>query len=239
MKILAIGAHPDDIEVCCFGTLAKFAQGKDNKILIAVTCKGNAGTKELNGAEISKVRFQEAKKAADLIGAEYTNLGFGDSQVFFNQESLTVFINLIRRVNPDLIITHPPNEVNLHNDHYLTHQLVLSASIWATHHNLEMKTEFSPIEKAASIFYFEQFPGGFEGPITHYVDITSTFEIKKKALSFHQSQISFTGKLTGVNIAEEMELIAKKRGMECGVKYAEAFQELTKYPHVRTERLLP
>lgn len=212
MKILAIGAHPDDVEVCCFGTLAKFAQEslineattkENNKIFIAVTCKGNAGTKELNGEQITKIRSQEAKKAADLINAEYINLGFGDGQVFFNQESLTTFINLIRKIEPEIIITHPP------------------------------------IEKAAAIFYFEQFPGGFEGPITHYVDITSTFEIKKKALSFHQSQIQFTKKLGGVDMLEEMELTAKKRGMECGALYAEAFQELTKYPHVRAKRFLP
>ncbi len=239
MKVLAIGAHPDDVEVCCFGTLAKFAKEKDNKVFIAVTCKGNAGSKELKGADISKIRLQEAKKAADLIGAEYTNLGFGDGQVFFNQKSLGIFINLIRRIDPEVIITHPPNEKDLHNDHFFTHQIVLSASIWATHHNLEIETSFPPIERAPSIFYFEQFPSGFDGPITHYVDISSTFEIKKKALSFHQSQISFTKKLTGVDMLEEMELTARKRGMECGVKYAEAFQELTKYPHVRAKRILP
>ena len=239
MKILAVGAHPDDIEVCCFGTLAKFAKEENNEIFIAVSCRGNAGTKELSGEEISKIRFEEAKKAADLISAEYVNLGFGDGQIFFNQESLTVFIDLMRGIEPDVIITHSPVEKDLHNDHFYTHQLVLSSSIWATHHNLEMETKYHPIDKTAAIFYFEQFPYGFEGFPTHYVDISSVFEIKRKAMFLHRSQIQFTKKLTGVDMLEEIEIVAKKRGMECGVKYAEAFQELTKYPHVKPERFLP
>ena len=227
------------MEICCFGTLAKFAREKKHSIFIAVTCRGNAGTKELSSKEIAGIRIKEAKKAAALIGAEYINLGIGDGQVFFDQENLTILINLIRRINPDIIITHNPSEQDLHNDHFCTQQLVLSASIWATHHNIEMGTKFPPIDNSAVIFYFEQFLSGFDGPITHYVDIGSVFEIKKKALSFHKSQLQFAKKLTGVDMAEEMELNARKRGMECGVKYAEAFQELTKYPHVRPARLLP
>lgn len=238
MTILAAGAHPDDIEICCAGTLAKYAQ-EDHKVYISVTCRGNGGTKHLSVNEIVKIRAEEAKGAATVIGGELIMLNFGDGEVFHNRESLTTFIDLIRRTKPDIIFTHSPEEKDWHNDHSITRQLIIDASIWATHRNLGMKTAYPSTEITPSLFYFEPYITGFNSFPTHYVDITSTFEIKKKALSMHKSQISFLKELFGPDPLEYVEMRARIYGLQSGVRYAEAFKELNIYPRVRTFRLLP
>lgn len=238
MTILAAGAHPDDIEITCAGTLAKYAQ-EGHRVCISVTCRGNAGTKHLSADKIVRIRAEEAKKAAEVIGGELIMLNFGDGEVFHDRESLTAFIELIRRTKPDVIITHSPEEKDWHNDHYITRQLIIDASIWATHCNLGMKTTYSPTEITPSLFYFEPYITGFNSLPTHYVDITSTFEIKKKALSMHKSQISFLKELFGPDPLEYIEMRARIYGFQSGVKYAETFKELNIYPRVRTYRLLP
>ena len=238
LRVLAAGAHPDDIEICCAGTLARYVE-EGHKTFISITCRGNAGTLDVSREEIVKIRAKEAKKAAEIIGAELIMLNFGDAELFYNKESLEVFIDLVRQVKPDVIITHPPEEENWHNDHLLTRRLIMDASLWATHHNLRMKLKYPPAEITPSLFYFDQYMNGFGlGPM-HYVDISATFEIKKEALSQHQSQLSFLGKLYGPNFLEYVEIMAKLRGYQCGVKYAEVFRELAIYPRVRPYRVLP
>ena len=236
MKILAVGAHPDDVELNCYGTLARYAEDTNNEIHIAVVCRGNAGTKEkMSGEELAAIRRKEAEKAAGIIGAPYTNLGVGDGQLFFTEEYFGKFLELIRSVAPEIILTHSPAEIDWHNDHFFTQQLVLSASIWATHQNIAVPTEHPPVDRCAAIFYW----GKFEGSVMHFVDITDTFEKKKQALACHESQLKSQNDLFGFDLLESIEIGARQRGSECGVRYAEAFQELTKSPHVRPARLLP
>lgn len=236
MKILAVGAHPDDVELRCYGTLARYAEDSGNEIHIAAVCRGNAGTKEkIDGEKLAAIRRKEAEQAAGIIGARYTNLGVGDGQLFFDEEKFGRFLELVRSIAPDVILTHPPSDIDWHNDHYFTQQLVISASIWATHQNIGVPTEHPPVDRYAAIFYW----GKFDGPVTHYVDITRTFEKKKQALACHESQLKSQSDLLGADLMEGIEMAARQRGNECGVKYAEAFQELTKSPHVRPARLLP
>ncbi len=237
-RVLAAGAHPDDIEICCAGTLRKYAE-EGHKTFISVICRGNAGTLDASAEEIVKIRAKEAKKAADIIGAELIMLDFGDAELFYNKEALAVFIDLVRQVKPDVIITHPPEEKNWHNDHLLTCRLMMDASLWATHHNLRMELKYPPTEVTPSLFYFDQYMRGFDFGPTHYVDISSTFEIKKEALSQHQSQLSFLGKLYGPDFLEYVEIMARLRGCQCGVRYGEAFRELAVYPRVKPYRVLP
>ncbi|MBQ7224838.1 MAG: PIG-L family deacetylase [Clostridia bacterium] len=70
MNILAIGAHPDDIENSCGGTLAKYAK-LGHKVFTATATNGNVGSSTLSMEEIARVRKEEARRAAAHIGAEY------------------------------------------------------------------------------------------------------------------------------------------------------------------------
>ena len=77
MNVLAIGCHPDDLEINAGGTLAKCAKRGD-KVTMVTLANGSAGHKILSKEEIVKVRLEEAKKAAAVIGAEYVCLGLDD-----------------------------------------------------------------------------------------------------------------------------------------------------------------
>lgn len=238
LTVLAVGAHPDDIEIGCAGTLARYAQ-EGHKVYISIITRGNAGTKHLSAGEIVKIRAEEAKKAAQIIGAELIMLGFGDAEIFHNKEYLTAFIDLVRRTRPDVIITHPQEEKNFHNDHFLTRQLIIDASMWATHRNLDMDLKYPPSEVIPSIFFFDQYINGFAQRPTHYVDITSTIEVKKKAFLQYKSQAGFLKELFNTDFSEYIELVARLRGLQCGVQYAEAFCQLNEYPRIRPYRVLP
>ena len=80
---------------------------------------------------------------------------------------------------------------------------------------------------------------GFNTNPTHYVDITNTFEIKKKAISQHKSQLDFLSKLFKQDFLEVIELQARFRGIQCGVKYAEAYTECSVYHRIKSYRVLP
>ncbi len=238
LTILAVGAHPDDIEIGCAATLAKYVQ-EQHKVYICIVSRGNAGTKHLTTEEIVPIRLGEAKRAARMIGAELITLGFGDAELFHDKEHLARFIDLVRQKRPDVIITHPREDENFNNDHALTCQLVIDAGIWATHRNLDMDLQYPPAEVIPSVFFFEQYVSGFARRPTHYVDVTSTLEIKKRALSEHKSQMDFLEEMFATDFAEYVELIARLRGLQCGVRYAEAFYQLNEYPRIRPYRVLP
>ncbi len=76
-RILAVGAHPDDIELQCAGTLAKFA-ARGDQVFMAISTNGELGSAKLSKAEIARVREREARASAGVIGAELIWLGYPD-----------------------------------------------------------------------------------------------------------------------------------------------------------------
>src|SRR5262245_51661138 len=107
MRVLAVGAHPDDIEFLCAGTLAKYAQRGD-KVTMAISTNGEVGSSTLSNDEIAKVREQEARASAAIIGAELVWLGYRDEFLYDNEETRLRYIDLVRECRPDVIITHDP-----------------------------------------------------------------------------------------------------------------------------------
>ena len=96
LNILAIGAHPDDIELSCGGTLAKYAK-LGHKVFTATATNGNIGSATLSMEEIAKIRKEEARRAASIIGAEYVCLDYDDEMFFEDRAARIAFINLIKR----------------------------------------------------------------------------------------------------------------------------------------------
>lgn len=79
LRVLAVGAHPDDIEICCAGTLARYAQD-GHRVFISIICRGNAGTLGKSAEEIVKIRAEWARKAANITEAEFVMLNFGGAE---------------------------------------------------------------------------------------------------------------------------------------------------------------
>ena len=93
MNILAVGAHPDDVEILCSGTLLKYAQRGDSVFVMYAT-DGAAGQVEMTTEEVTALRKEEAKEACKLIGAEMLWAGFPDEMLLDSEASRLKFIEL-------------------------------------------------------------------------------------------------------------------------------------------------
>lgn len=238
MNILAIGAHPDDIESSCGGTLAKYAK-LGHKVFTATATNGNVGSATLPMDEIAAIRKEEARRAAAVIGAEYICLDYDDEMFFEDKAARLAFINLVRYCKADIILTHNPEDYN--PDHELTSKIINDIAVMIPVEKI--KTKEPAYDKIPIIAYFEPVNGlGFVP--TEYVDITETMEIKMEMCAQHKSQVAwmqdnYKDTLEGKDFFENYRTIAKYRGIQCGVEYAEGFRMANDAFRVVPYRVLP
>lgn len=233
MNILAVGAHPDDIEALCGGTLAKYSK-QGHKVFMAHLCSGNMGGGNISPEKLADIRDKEAKNAAAIIGAEVMKPVAGDLELYPSREMRIKVVDIIRQLKPDVIITHSPADYM--PDHVITGQLVFDAAFTAT---LPLyKTRYPAHEKITPIYYMDTLAGlGFEPDC--YVDITEFFEIKKLMWLAHESQYKW---LEGHHKSDPVKLIERMsgfRGLQCGVEYAEGFKMVKVWGRVPAHGLLP
>lgn len=240
MNILAIGAHPDDVETMCAGTLAKYAS-QGHKIFIATATSGNIGSARHSMEEIARIRKQEAANSAALIGAEYICLDYDDEMFYETKEVRLAFINLVRHCKADVIFTHNPHDYN--PDHELTSKIINDIAVMIPIAHL--KTEEPPHDVIPSIWYWEPVNGMNFQP-TDYVDITDFFETKMKMLNCMESQKAWMSdnyaSLRGdeERFFDTIRILSEFRGMQSGCKYAEGFVRALDGMRTRfTERVLP
>ncbi|NLB42982.1 MAG: PIG-L family deacetylase [Clostridiales bacterium] len=234
MNILAIGCHPDDIEVSCAGTLAKFAQRGD-KVTVAHVCNGNMGHVVIPPDELRVMRANEAKKAGELAGIEVVSLDIGDLLANGGDiEQRDKVMELIRTYQPDAIITHAPTDY--HTDHVAVNKLVFDATYVAS--CVQYKPGVSQVANVTPLFYMDNFAGSNFNP-TEYVDITDTIDLKIQMLECHESQLKWMRDHDGMDFADFVRTCSKFRGYQCGVPYAEAFTQAFVYPKIVPRRILP
>src|SRR5690242_11645815 len=110
MRVLAVGAHPDDLEILCGGTLARYVQDGHEVVMCHATT-GNRGSFVHTCEEVARIRSAEAKRAAELCGAEEATLGLSDGEVSAaDPEQQRLVVDLVRETQPDVIITHSPGD---------------------------------------------------------------------------------------------------------------------------------
>jgi LmbE family N-acetylglucosaminyl deacetylase len=198
MNILAIGAHPDDIELGCAGTLHKYSRGGHNVYLYVMTEGGQAGD--------PLCRRREQMKAAAAIGARQVFWGgFQDTQLTVSKEIISAIEAVVRKVRPDEVY------VNYHDDSHQDHRALAQCVISATRY----------IKRV--LFYEDYTSLNFEPDI--FVDIKEVLEKKIRILKIHRSQV-FRDYPTELNMIESVRAIANFRGFQGKVKYAEGFKAL-------------
>ena len=232
-RILAVGAHPDDLEIVCAGTLAKYA-GQGAHISMAVATDGSAGHMLIPPKELAEIRHREVEKAAGLIGADFYWLGFVDEMLFEDIETRLRFVELIRQAKPDAILTHYPQDY--HPDHRVVSRLMFDASFESGLKNIQTETQYHP--GVQPLYYFDTITGANFHP-TEYVDITDTFEVKMEMLACCESQVKWLKDHDNVDLLHMTETLVRARGYQCGVKYAEAFRPDPVWPRPRPYRVLP
>ena len=233
MRILAVGAHPDDLEILCGGTLAKYSD-KGHKVFMAHLCNGNLGGSDIEPEKLAGIRDKEAKKAAEVIGAEVLGPIAGDLDLFATREMRREVVDIIRFSKPDVIFAHSPNDYM--PDHVITGKLVFDAAFTATLPNY--KSRYETHEPIVPIYYLDTMAGiGFEP--SDYVDITDYIEIKKKMLLCHESQQKWIKGHHSAEAVSLLEKVAKFRGVQCGIEYAEAFKKLNVWGRIGMGNFLP
>src|SRR5262245_25242878 len=129
LRLLIIGAHPDDADYAAGGTAALYRAAGHVVQMVSMT-NGDAGHQTLRGPELARRRRAEAEAAGAVIGATYTVLDNHDGQLLPTLENRCQVIRLIRSFGPDLVLTHRPNDY--HPDHRYASQLVQDAAYMVT-----------------------------------------------------------------------------------------------------------
>ncbi|MFD0712916.1 PIG-L deacetylase family protein [Paenibacillus sp. GCM10027626] len=218
MNILAVGAHPDDLEISCAGTLAKLKRA-GHHIIMCNACKGDKGHYHIPPDELTEIRRKEALASAALISSEVLTLGFGDGELLAeSQENRMKFIDLVRYARPDIVITHAPNDYM--PDHIAVSQLMFHATFFATLPSF--RTENPAADKVPALYYMDNL-SGLEFNPTFYVDVTDTFQTKLDMLEKHQSQLVWLKEHDQVDIMDFVTTFGKTRGIQAGCTYAEGF----------------
>jgi LmbE family N-acetylglucosaminyl deacetylase len=234
MRVLAIGAHPDDLETLCGGTLARFVR-EDHEVFMCHATTGDKGSFTHTSEEVSRIRTGEARRAAEICGAASITLGLPDGEVIAaDSAQRRLFVDLVRDVRPDLIITHSPGDYN--TDHNETSKLVFDSSFRAT---VPLFVTDRPCHDKVTPIYFVDTLSGLGFAPTEFVDITNVIDIKEAMLRAHESQLAWARAHDNVDLVELMKTMSAFRGQQCGVGYAEGFAPCLTGLRCSTRRLLP
>jgi LmbE family N-acetylglucosaminyl deacetylase len=198
VNILAIGAHPDDIEYGCAGMLAKYAK-KEHAVFMFVASDGALGGD-------AAVRRREQEESAQILGVRKVFWGeYRDTEVPLSRDLIVRIETVIRQVEPRMIFVNSPEDT--HQDHRHLAQCAMSA------------TRYVPN------FLFFEVPSTIEFRPNCYTDIADVLDTKLASLAAHRSQVTKTN-IEDLTILELAKSSANFRGIQARVKYAEAFQSV-------------
>ncbi len=221
---LSINAHPDDAEAWNAGAL-KLLKNKGYKIVIATMTGGDLGGCNMDMEETAKVRFEEAKKAAAVLDAEYYTLGGVDGFLFDSKEFRLKVISLIRKVGAGVIFTHLATDY--HSDHRTTANIVEAAAMVSSLDTVPVKEKpvpITPLLYHTSPLTLSDPLGSQIVPPHFYVDVTSVIETKRKMLEYHVSQIDLMKHMHKIDDFFGFVLEGNRNyGKNAGVEYAEVY----------------
>jgi N-acetylglucosamine malate deacetylase 1 len=217
VDILAIAAHPDDVELTCGGTLIRAAAQGYRTGVVDLT-GGETGT---HGSR--SLRSQEAARAAEVMGvAERQNANLPDAALFNTNESRRVVVELIRQFRPRVVIL--PYPIGRHPDHRIASELCRDASYLAGLRNYPADGKPHRPDKVLYTLAYR------EDPVkpTFVVDISAEFDAKLAAIRCYASQ--FDGKMAageifpaGEDIYENVRLHCARAGSLIRVAYGEPY----------------
>tara|TARA_B100000780_G_scaffold279108_1_gene255647 strand:- start:3769 stop:4491 length:723 start_codon:yes stop_codon:yes gene_type:complete len=221
IDILAIGAHPDDVELGCGGTIAKHISQGQSVAIIDLT-RGELGTR---GS--IEIRDLESRKAADiLLVKDRFNLGLRDGWIENNEDSQLSLISFLRHLRPKIVLCTAPND--RHPDHVISSKLIVDACFKSGLKKIETQWEGKTQHayRPVNLYHYIQF---YDLSADFTVDISDHFETKMKAINAHSSQfydpLSVDSK-TLISSKEFYDSISARSiewGRSMGTAYGEGF----------------
>ncbi len=202
LKVLVVGAHPDDPETMCGGTIIVLAE-QGHEVVSAYLTKGEAGIPGKSHEEASKIRSAEAIEACKIMNAKPKFLTQIDGSSEITPARYEEVHDFLEKENPDIVITHW--SIDTHRDHRICSSLVYDAWLHSG--------------KRFSLYYCEAMSGMQSQNFipTDYMDISNVIDKKLEACYMHESQHVEEWYKTSHGTMETF------RGLEAGCKYAEAF----------------
>ena len=222
--VLAVYAHPDDADVACGGTLARWARA-GGAVHLLVCTDGGKGTTDatIDPARLAARRAAELESSSALIGlATVDNLGFPDGELLDSDEFRRTLVERVRALRPDVVCGHDPTAVFFGQD-YFNHR----------DHRIAGAALLDAVAPAAALPHY--FPDA--GPPhqvsrvllsatlepNEWVDISDTIDTKASAVGCHRTQFAGQDGWAG----EAVRRRAAEEGRRAGVPYAEGFRRLT------------
>ncbi len=240
VNVLAFGAHGDDLEMFCGGTLARCAARGDRVFMCVVT--DGRGRPKGDPDQIAAIRKAEAQASADVIGAELIWLGVPDGDLKTDDATRHLFIETIRRTSPDIIITHPADDY--HPDHRNTNYLTLDASQVARTANYP--SQYPPHRGQVPVAFMDS-ERGINFIPEEYVDVSDVWATKLKMLDCHVSQLMPEGYDPNFQLPDPKDnlfhhyvsVLSGFRGLACSIAYAEGFRYWQAANRILPARILP
>ena len=216
VDIIALGAHPDDAELGCGGTLIKLKKA-GYKTAIADLTEG-----ELGSRGTVEQRYEESAGAAEVLQLDFrTNLKIPDGNIEVNQENKLKVIRLIRKTRPKLILA--PYHEDRHPDHGHSSQLITESWFYAG--VKKILPDLPPHRPYRILYYMAK----YEFTPSFVINITDEFDLKFKALASYKSQFfnpDWPQEQTFISskwFMDSVEFRARHFGWMAGVKYGEPF----------------
>lgn len=240
-RILAIHAHPDDVEILAGGTMALLTAA-GHAITIATMTAGDCGSAELSSEEISAVRQEEARAAAALIGATYHCCGFGDLAIFSDAASRRRVTEVLRLMRPDIVVTASP--IDYMADHETTSALVKDACFGAPAalYRTGAANPAPPLGAIPHLYFMDPltgyYPDGVEASRDFCVDVGKVYAKKQAMLEKHASQRNWLRRHHGMDdYIFQMEASTRAVGSRFGVEFGEGFRQYRGHAYPQTPLL--
>ena len=199
-NVFAVAAHPDDIEFLMSGTLIHLAE-RGYEVHYMNIANGCCGTTEYDAETIAKIRREEARSAAESIGAHFHESVCADLEIMYDKPTLARISAIVRDVNPKIILTHSPTDYM--EDHTNTCRLAVTAAFARGMPNYITEPPRQSVEASVTVYHAQPYShhdalGNVVRP-DFWVDVSALSEKKVEMLTKHASQKKWLDKSQGLD----------------------------------------
>lgn len=199
-RVLAVAAHPDDIEFMMSGTLMLLGEAGFELHCLTIG-NGSCGSAVLPAAEIVRIRATEARAAAAAMGARYHESLVNDIDIFYEKELLARVAAIVRAVAPRILLVQSP--VDYMEDHQISARLAVTAAFCRGMPNYPTLPPMPAVQNELCVYHAQ--PHGNRDPLRNrivphlFVDVTAVMARKRNVLACHQSQKTWLDESQGMN----------------------------------------
>jgi N-acetylglucosamine malate deacetylase 1 len=227
LVVLAVHAHPDDIEFGCAGTLT-LLRDAGCEIHYMTIARGNAGSMESGRRETARIREREARNAAAFLGARFHRAIADDLEIFYSKNLIARLLAAVREATPDIMLI--PSAEDYMEDHMSASRLAVSAAFCRGMPNMISRPRRAAVQK--DVVLYHALPHGLRDGMRRqplpdfYVDISGVLDRKEKMLSLHESQKAWLDRTQGMDsyLASMRDMSAQIGKMSGRFKHAEGWR---------------